>query len=139
MTALRRFLSHHRWLALSIVAAALLLRVLVPAGYMMARTAGGITIELCSGLAAPGPAMPLSAATMPGMHHGSEKPAGHARAEMPCAFATLAASSLAAADPLILTAAIAFVLAAVFRPGTARRVTRPLFLRPPLRGPPAIV
>ena len=136
MTALRRLLTRHAWLAASIVAAALLMRLLVPAGYMAVRTTGGIRIELCSGVSAPATSMPTTAMEMPGMHHAGDKPDGHAQPEMLCAFAALAAPSVAEADPLVLALAIAFILATVFRLTRARALTASPFLRPPSRGPP---
>ena len=136
MTGLRRFFSRHQWLAASIVAAALLMRVLVPAGYMAARTADGITIELCSGVGASAANMPTVA--MSGMHHKGGAPSGHTQPEMPCAFAALAAPSLAAADPLILVIAISFLFAAIYRPAPRRSVPEARFPRPKTRAPPAI-
>lgn len=136
MTALRRILTRNPWFAASIVAAALLMRVLIPTGYMAVRSAEGITIELCSGVIAPMTSKAVTA--MPAMHHGSDKRNGHATPESPCAFAALAAPTLAAADPLVLALAIAFVFAAIFRPAEICPPAGLSFLRPPLRGPPVI-
>lgn len=131
MAAFRHHLLRHRLLAAWLVAASLLMKVLVPTGYMASVSSGSITIELCSSY---GPQKMVAA--MPGMTHHPDKKE-HGKAESPCAFASLSASSLTAADPLILALAFAFIISTVFR-GTARRVTTPpAFLRPPLRGPPA--
>ncbi|MEG3164390.1 hypothetical protein U1701_07270 [Sphingomonas sp. PB2P19] len=133
MAALRHHLLRHRLLAAWFVAAALLMKMLVPTGYMASVSAGSITIELCSGY---GPQKPVVA--MPGMTHHPDDEGQHGREMPPCAFAGLSAPSLAGADPLLLAVAIAFVLATIFRivvrpalPGA------PPYLRPPLRGPPA--
>jgi hypothetical protein len=134
VTALRRNLTGHRWLAAAIIAVALLMRVLVPAGYMAARTASGITIELCSGVSASAP----TGTAMSAMHHGGEKPGHHAQPELPCAFAAVAVPSLAAADPLIFAIAIGFIFAVMLPPRLRLSVTSATFLRPPLRGPPTI-
>lgn len=111
-------------------AAALLVRLLIPAGYMIGVENGRPTIELCSGVA-PSP----MAGTM---HQGM---AGHGkkdgdRAEVPCAFGGLAIASLGAIDPVQLTALLAFVVAVALCPVTLPSVARLARLRPPLRAPP---
>lgn len=128
---MRSFLLVHRRLAAAIVALALFLKVLVPAGYMLANDHGPVTIAICTGY---GP-MKMAMA-MPGMEHRRDT-SGHQGKEMPCSFSALTAPSLAAADPVLLAIAIAFIIAAIFRmaiPGVSRT---PAFLRPPLRGPPS--
>lgn len=130
MTSLRLLLLRHRTIAAWLVASALLMKVLVPAGFMPVVSAGSITIELCSGY---GPQKITIA--MPGMNHQQHKP-DHQGKEMPCAFSGLSAPSLAAADPLLLAVAIAFIIATVFRVATPSAARTPAFLRPPLRGPP---
>ena len=135
MPVVRRLLAQ-RHLAVLLCAATLLLKLLVPTGYMIGSEHGRMTIELCSGVAPKPMAM-----DMPGMHgdtpdHGRSK--DHGKAEMPCAFSGLSAASLAAVDPIQLAALIAFVmsvgLAGLALPPPSRRAQ----LRPPLRGPPAI-
>ncbi len=120
-----------------LLAGVLALRMLVPAGYMIAATPGGWAVTLCSGMAPAGHAM----AAMPGMaaHHAGERPPEHDRAEMPCAFAGLAAPALAGgADPVLMLAAIAFVMAIARAIARRRPIPPAPFLRPPLRGPPAV-
>lgn len=130
-----RHLLAQRQLAILICAATLLLKLLVPSGYMIDRVSGHFTITICSGIAAP-----AAKTGMPGMHrdmpdHG--KPGDRGKAEMPCAFSGLSAAALSATDPLQLAALIVFIIGA----GVARRVLPPgaawAHLRPPLRGPPA--
>lgn len=110
----------------------LLLKALVPAGYMVGTSGGAVTIEMCSGY---GP-MKMTIA-MPGLAHPDGKQDRRGK-EMPCAFSGLAAPSLAGADPLLLAPAILFIIATVFR--AADRTgppDEPAFLRPPPRGPPS--
>ena len=118
-----------------ICAAALLLKLVVPTGYMIDSDHGRIAITICSGMTSAATAM-----DMPGMHgdmpdHGKSK--DHGKAEMPCAFSGLSAAMTGAIDPIQLAALIAFVmaigLAGVLLPAPSRRT----YLRPPLRGPPA--
>jgi hypothetical protein len=133
MAILRRFISVRPGFAAFLVAAALLLRVLVPAGFMPNISHGKVEISLCTGY---GPAKVMAA--MPGMGGKSDRPQ-HRGGEMPCAFAGLAMPGLAGADPIQLAAAIAIITAtSLFLVAllVARHEPR---LRPPLRGPPLAV
>lgn len=153
MIVLRRLLLDHRTLALWLAVAALTVKLLVPAGFMVGVVDGRVSLQICSGfgpvVAAPTMDHAMAGHAMPGPvddaramadhrgetgHDGTE----HAGVAMPCPFAALAHGAVAAADAVVLASAIAFVLAlgfaAVVRPA-ARRVP---FLRPPLRGPPIL-
>ena len=120
-----------------VCAATLLLKLVVPSGYMIGSEHGRITIELCSGVAPRAVTM-----AMPGMHgdmpdHGKSR--DHGKAEMPCAFAGLSAASLGAIDSVQLITLIAFVMAVGLSPTVLPAITRRIYLRPPLRGPPALL
>ncbi len=134
MQAVRHLLAQ-RHFAVLLCAATLMLKLLVPTGYMIDSHHGRMTIAMCSGT---GPA--TIAMEMPGMHggmtdHGKSK--DHGKAEMPCAFSGLSAAMTDAIDPIQLTALIAFVLALGLVATILPAPSRPAFLRPPLRGPPA--
>ncbi|WCT72426.1 hypothetical protein PQ455_12345 [Sphingomonas naphthae] len=131
MTALRRLLLTHRALTATLIALALLMKLLVPTGFMPVASGGGITVEICTGFGAQKMVMAI-----PGTAHRGGK-ADHQKADMPCAFAGLATPALAAIDPLLLAVAILFVMAMVFRVPVAPVVRGAARLRPPLRGPPA--
>ncbi|MCC2976807.1 hypothetical protein LK533_08990 [Sphingomonas sp. PL-96] len=145
MNAVRCILLAHRRSAAWLLAVALLMRILIPTGYMLAVSpAGTPTFVMCSGY---GPLLPTP---MHGMGHGEagdhaamqghgDKPDQQhdAAKELPCAFAGIAAASLAATDPLLLAIALFFILAAAFRLPVRLPVAASPFLRPPLRGPPA--
>jgi len=131
--AARRLIAQ-RHLAVLICAAALLLKLLVPSGFMIDSSHGRITVTICSGTTSRTATM-----VVPGLHgdmpdHGKSQ--DHGKAEMPCAFAGLSAAALGSIDPIQLAALIAFVmafgLAGVVLPAPAQ----PARLRPPLRGPP---
>ncbi len=116
-------------------ALALLLKLVVPTGHMIAFDHGRIAITVCPGTV---PA-PVATTTMAGMHGGMEHhrpPRDHARPEMPCAFAGLSAAALAAIDPILLVALIAFVAARGRAPVPLPAPFAAAHLRPPLRGPP---
>lgn len=129
-----------------VIALALLMKLLVPAGFMPVVSGGGITIEICAGTVPartsiePGMAAKMAAA-MPGMTHHQDQSdhqdgSEHQGREMPCAFAGLTAPALAATDLPLLAAAIAFVVATGYRTTVPSVVRAAAFLRPPLRGPP---
>lgn len=120
----------HPQLAALLVAAALALRVLVPGGYMPAVDHGVIVVKICTG-SPDGPRSMLWA--VPGLEH-EQQPGDVAQGK--CAYADLAQAMTGGTDPILLAAALAFVLALALVVAAAvppRLVDR---LRPPLRGPP---
>ena len=130
-----RHLIARRNLVVLLCTATLLLKLLVPTGYMIGSEHGRLAIELCSGIEA-GP----TTVEMGGMHgamtdHGKSK--DHGKAEMPCAFSSLSAASLGALDPIQLAALVAFIVAGGLSLNAVPRTVRRTHLRPPLRGPPA--
>lgn len=106
------------------------MKIVMPSGFMPTISDGQIVVSVCSGM---GPVTMTLA--VPGMHDKSNRD-GHGKAEQPCAFAGLSTPSLAAADPILLAAAILFVLMLGMRPLAMPTATAPPYLRPPLRGPP---
>ncbi|MBZ6383467.1 hypothetical protein [Sphingomonas sanguinis] len=147
MTAIRCLLAQ-RHLAVLLCAAALLLKLIVPTGYMIGTVQGRAAIILCPS----GGPMPQAAPTthdamaMDGHEMlpkaGTAHPVGHSGGshgrDMPCAFAGLAAAGLAATDPVHLALLIAFVMAVARVPLALPRLDAAPYLRPPLRGPPAL-
>lgn len=124
-----------RHFAVLICAATLLLKLLVPTGYMIGNDHGRITITICSGTAPRTMTMEMS-----GMHgdmpdHGKSK--DHGKAEMPCAFSGLSAAMIGTVDPIQFAALIVFILALGLITTTPPAPSRPAYLRPPLRGPPS--
>ena len=113
-----------------------MLKLLIPAGYMIGSDRGRITIAICSGGTPRMMTMELPGMTADVPDHGKSK--DHGKAETPCAFSGLSTPMLGAIDPIQFAALIAFVLAlgliAVVRPAASRATA---YLRPPLRGPPA--
>jgi len=128
---LRLHLRRHRVSALLLFAAAMLVKALVPAGYMPVVAGHSISLALCSGFGPEKMAM-----SMPGMqrHRGDADHSG--RSDMPCGFAGHAAPSMAGADPVLLVLAVAYVVATLFRIPIAGRSYRFSYLRPHPRGPP---
>lgn len=134
MQPVRHFLAQ-RHLAVLLCVATLLLKLLVPTGYMISGDHGQLAITLCPGVA---PAamtmdMPAMAGDMSG--HGPSK--DHGTVEMPCAFSGLSAASLGAIDPILVVALIVFILTIGLASSPRPVRSEPRHLRPPLRGPPA--
>jgi hypothetical protein len=95
MTPLRLYLRDRRHLALALIALALLMRMLIPVGFMPEVSAGKITIALCTGH---GPAVIEMAMPSSG-HHDSDK---SAKPDMPCPFGSVSSQGLTGADPILL-------------------------------------
>lgn len=132
-----RYLLAKRHLSVLICAATLLLKLLVPTGYMIDSDHGRFTVTICSGTAPRTMTM-----DMPGMHgdmadHGKSK--DHGKAEMPCAFSGLSAAVLNVIDLIQLAALIAFVMTIGLTGVLLSAPSGPSRLRPPLRGPPAFL
>lgn len=144
MQAARHLLAQ-RHVALWLCAATLILRLLVPTGYMVGSDHGGVAIVACPGVVAE-----IGVATMPGMHHAMngqalgqrqgqrDGPAGHGPNDVPCAFAGLSAAMLGAVDPILLAGLVAFLLRLGFVATRVAIPAAPRHVRPPLRGPPAL-
>lgn len=132
VTALRRLVRRHHRIATLLIVAALALKLIVPAGFMpIAARDGTITVLMCTGT---GPAtIEMAIPGLPPVRHDIPAPA---KADAPCAFAGLAMPIMAGADPLLLAAAIAFVMAMAIGAVTALPYRVPARLRPPLRAPP---
>lgn len=138
MQSLRHLLASNRSIAVLILAAALVLRVLVPPGFMPMVEQGRISIVICPD-GGPQTAQGASPAMAHGpMTHGERKAPEdeHGKAEPSCVFTGLAAPALAGTDPLLRAAAILFILLLAVRTPERVPVRLALRLRPPLRGPP---
>lgn len=137
MFRLRTLLLRHRALALLVLAAALCLKAVVPAGYMLDAGTSRITVRLCndaSGSAAPG-AIAIPMKQDQGNH--PDDPAGH-KATPACPYSALTLAMLGGADAILLALALAFIVLTGFVPTTPPHAQRPARLRPPLRAPPAL-
>jgi len=130
MGAWRVFLKEHRWLALWLIAAALAVKALVPAGYMLGNTGSKtLTMVICDGN---GPAtMTIDIPMDP--DHAKAPDSG----KQDCAYAGLGHAMIGGTDPVLLLAAIAFLLALGFAPVATPTPRRRAHAQPPSQGPPA--
>lgn len=129
MHAIRAFLRTNRRLALGLVVLALVIKALVPAGYMLGEKSHILSIAIC-GDASGGQL--TKQITVP-----SDGKFDHAKAEGTCAWGVLAMAALGGADALLLALALVFILALGLVPSRPAPPSRGFYLRPPLRGPPA--
>lgn len=130
MHVFRRLATEHACFAALLLAATLLVRGLVPAGYMPAAQDGKMVVMLCSAPGSSETTVTLPIDHRDTSHHHRQQP------DHPCAFGSLAGSALAATEPTLLLAAIlfAFVAAIFWRPLILPRQSGQIL--PPLRGPP---
>jgi hypothetical protein len=127
---LRAFFRAHHRLAFGVVALALVIKALVPAGYMPSGQARILTIAICADASS-------GQATKQIVVPSDGKSGERTKAEGACAWGMLAMAALGAADMLLLAFALAYILTLGLAPSHAAPPARAAFLRPPLRGPPA--
>ena len=128
MSTFRLFIRDHRALAVWLIALAFAMKLAVPAGFMPSAQGSTITVEVCNGTG------PITI-SIPGL---PDKNPDHGAKEQPCAFSGLSAPLLGATDPVLLVAALAFAFVVAIHWVAATPTRAPAYLRPPLRGPPAI-
>lgn len=135
MAAVRLFLhDRHRW-AVLLVAIALAMKALVPAGMMVVAGPGAkvLTVLVCAD--AQGGSYEKQIVVP---HSGKSQGAGEGgKKSEACPWSALGAAALSSADAALLALALAFILALGFRPAGPAPIRGHRHLRPPLRGPPA--
>jgi hypothetical protein len=134
MNRLRAFFMRRRALALLVVMAALCMKIVVPTGFMIGQNSKVLTVQLCTdGL---GHAV-TAKIVIPMKGDPGDSSGKQGKAE--CPFASLSMASMTGTDPALLALALAFILALGFAPARTSHPKRVSYLRPPLRGPPALV
>ena len=135
MHLLRTLAGRNRAFA-ALLALALAMKALVPAGYMALPGAQLLSVSICAD-ASGGAELHQIAIPM----KGDPAPAGgeHGKSAVPCAFSALSMASLGGADAPLLALALAFVLVAGLIAATPPPASAQAHLRPPLRGPPCTV
>lgn len=112
-----------------LVALALCMKALIPAGYMLGGESRTITVQICADSLGHQITKQIGVGSM---DHGKSK------ADTPCAFTALTHGALGGADPIQLALALLFILTLGFAPLLPAAPQRAHYLRPPLRGPPAL-
>ncbi len=135
MNRLRALIRDHARLTLVLLALALAVKAAVPTGFML--SAGGdrfLTVTICSDASGTPKQMQIA---IPGKQDSGGDHPDAANKATHCAFSGLGHSSLGGADPLLLAAALTFILLIGLAPLPAPPRRELPFLRPQLRGPPA--
>lgn len=130
MTRFRVFFLRYRALAFAVIALALAMKALVPAGFMLGTDSHALTVQLCDGYGDAARAVVIAV-----KGHGDAGKSVHD--QQACPFSGLLHGGLTGADPILLDAALAFILLLGFA-ALPFAAPHPLArLRPPLRAPPA--
>ncbi len=132
MRLVRHYLNSYPRLVGMFLVAVLALKLLVPTGYMIAPDSKSFTVQICTGMG-----MVEKTVTVSVDSHSSEKSDRQA-SDKPCSFAGFAQLVLSAADPVLLIAALLFIMITALHVQSVSRVSARSRLRPPLRAPPAI-
>jgi hypothetical protein len=128
----RRLVFSHRCWAVVLLATALLFKVMIPVGFMPVANGKTLTVELCSSSRADRLTIHIP------MESSSKKGGDLAQQDQSCVFGGLGQQALPAVDPIVLAAAIAFVFTQGLLTADLRLPQERIYLRPPLRGPPAL-
>lgn len=134
MPSLRALARDHRHLALALVVLALLVKAILPAGFMLSPSASTIlTVSVCADGKGEMRQMRIE---VPRKSDYGDTVIDAKKGEH-CAFSGLAKVATGGADLVLLAAAIAFILLVGTAPIRALPFRADAYLRPPLRGPPA--
>lgn len=132
MTLMRTLLLRYRITAFAVIALALAMKAVVPAGYMVDSASKALTIRVCADAQ-------LASTVRDIVVPMKGEPAGkHSKADDTCPYGALSFAGLAGVDPIQLALALLFILATGFAALALPAPRRIAHLRPPLRGPPAL-
>ncbi len=132
MMTWNRLLRDNRRLATLLVALALCMKALVPAGYMIGATSKLLTIQICADASGVDHTRQIA---IPMDKDAGEK-SDHGKEKATCAWSGMAKASNVGADPALLALALAFILKLGLLWQTPPPRTASRHIRPPLRGPP---
>jgi hypothetical protein len=133
MRSIRILLRAYPALALAVLAMALAIKAIVPAGYMLAADSKSLflTVTVCTGIDTMQKTIAIP------VHKSQDGKSSHEQAsDNPCAFTALSHAPIVGADGILLALALLFVVAAGFVSITPTMAQTWRRLRPPLRGPP---
>lgn len=125
----RGLILSHRGFAAALIALALAMKLVVPAGFMPVERSGKIVVMVCTGMGQQ--QVEIDVPGMPAKQDGATRVAGQ-----PCAFAGLGLDMMPGVDPVLLAGALAFILALGFVGVAVPPLGRARLLWPPMRGPP---
>lgn len=135
MSRFRVHILAHARLTLVLLALALAMKALVPAGFMLsASNERVLTVTICVDASGMPKQMQIA---IPNKDEASGDHANAADTSQPCAFSGLGFGALGGTDPVVLAGALAFIILLGFAPPRVLPLRDIPFLRPPLRGPPS--
>lgn len=133
MSAFRLLLRTHSRLALLLVALALLVKAMVPPGYMVGRSSKTFTISICADGSGEMQTRAITVPMTPESQHGAGDSAPSGKA---CGYSAMSMAALGGTEAPLLALALAFVLALGLATTPRLLLKQSSHLRPPLRGPP---
>jgi hypothetical protein len=136
MDSLRHLLNRNRALAALVLACALAMKLLVPAGYMPGGQTMILTLSICADATGGTTVRKIAVPMKPGHGHVPGEPAG---TDAVCPFAAAALAMAGGADAPLLAIALAFIVLLGLVGHSAPAPRAAPYLRPPLRGPPRTV
>jgi hypothetical protein len=125
---------HQSWV-LIILALALSVRAVIPAGYMVASPSLKLTVQICADGASGQTSVDIE---VPLTKNKQKDNGGQQQESAPCAFSALSMASMTQDHSPLLIIMLAIILAAVVTSGAPFLRHQTLYLRPPLRGPPSL-
>jgi hypothetical protein len=136
MDRLRALTRRHARLTLVLLALALVVKALMPAGFMLSAVGERVlTVTICADASGVQRQMQIA---IPNKDDTAGNYAKSAEGGKACAYSGLGQTALGGVDPILLAAALAFILLLGFAPLQALPLRPLAFLRPPLRGPPSL-
>ncbi len=134
MRSLRTLILSRQLLAVVLLALAMSVKALVPAGYMVSASARTFSVMICTGGIASTASQTLAIPMTSGKSHA---PAQDGASDSQCIFSALSMAMMGAVDAPLLALALLFILALGFLPPSALPHIGEMRLRPPSHGPPA--
>jgi hypothetical protein len=131
MGAVRTLILRYRRLALLLAVLAVAMKAVVPGGYMIGSQDRVLTVFICADATG-------THLTKQIVLPGSDKTEGQRKASEVCPYASLSFASLHSVALPLLALALAFILLLGFAPVRIPGLAGLPYVRPPLRGPPAL-
>lgn len=116
-----------------ILALALFVRAVIPAGFMVAPSSLKLTVQVCADGASDQTTVQIEVPLSKG---GQRDQGDHGQKNGPCAFSVLSMASMAQDHGPLLIVALATIVTTIITNGAPHSRQRAHHLRPPLRGPP---
>ena len=130
---MRAIIPKQRSLLMVIFALALLVRAVIPAGFMVSPSSLKLTVQICADGA---PGQTSIQVEVPLSKGGQRDKSDHGQKSGPCAFSALSMASMAQDHRPLSIVALATIIATIITNGAPHLQQQAHHPRPPLRGPP---